>query len=124
MYDSPPFQPPTISTLETEKEKKRAKYIMNQVQKATEAGVQTWQVNLKMEATGVSLSQYFKLDLFKDKDGNTVTLTEEDIEELEEEEKKQEKKIKESSKKRKENKEKKEKVNTKTKKKKSKKQKN
>lgn len=127
MYNADPFKPPSLDSLTDEKVLKRAKYIGYEVQKATEKGVQTWQVNLSLDKDGVSLSKYFKLN-FMDDEPNKITLTNEEIKEFRKEEEKKAKKHEEALEKAKKlkeaNKAKKRAAKEKEKKKKAKKQKN
>ncbi|MFA6889157.1 MAG: DNA/RNA nuclease SfsA [Candidatus Woesearchaeota archaeon] len=54
MYNATPFKIP---------EKPNAE-IINTIKKATSRGLEHWQINLKIDETGVSLLNYFTLDLF------------------------------------------------------------
>ena len=53
LYDAEKFSPP----------QKANKKITNSVRKATSRGLENWQINLKLNEEGVSLIDYFKLDL-------------------------------------------------------------
>jgi len=62
MYDAPPFRPPDMSAMD-KKQKERAQYIRSEVNKASQKGVELWQVNLLLDKTGVTLDKYFKVQL-------------------------------------------------------------
>jgi len=53
-YDADEFRVPEKSNAE----------IVNIVKKATSRGLENWQINLKIDKKGISLIDYFKLDLF------------------------------------------------------------
>lgn len=53
MYDAPPFVPPVFS--------KAVNKIYAAAEAAEAAGVQRWQINLKITESGVSLREYFRL---------------------------------------------------------------
>ena len=55
LYQADKFTPPKNSNSE----------IINIVKKATSRGLENWQINLKIDKKGISLINYFKLDLFK-----------------------------------------------------------
>jgi sugar fermentation stimulation protein A len=54
MYNAPPFETPDKPNLE----------IVKTVREASARGLEQWQINLKIDNNGVSLIDYFKLDLF------------------------------------------------------------
>jgi len=56
LYDSPAFQVPPIAGAE--------KKIVQAAKQAAARGMENWQINLKIDAAGVSLRDYFKLKLF------------------------------------------------------------
>lgn len=56
MYDGPPFEVPAPEV--------REQRIVDAAKKATMKGLENWQADLKIDAEGVSLISYFKLDLF------------------------------------------------------------
>jgi sugar fermentation stimulation protein A len=57
IYDAPPFRPPQAHGKPSEAMKAA-------VRNATERGVENWQVNFKLDRSGVDLLDCFKLDLF------------------------------------------------------------
>lgn len=56
LYDAKPFVPP--KTID-----KNGRYIKEAVKQCVTNGVEHWQINLHLDPTGVSLIDYFKLDL-------------------------------------------------------------
>lgn len=56
MYDAKPFLPPKLDRYNLK--------IQSAVKSAAKKGVENWQVTLKIDARGVSLIKYFKLNLF------------------------------------------------------------
>jgi sugar fermentation stimulation protein A len=56
LYDAPPFTVPPLT--------KKNLRMQNAIKFAARCGVENWQVNLKIDKEGVSLIDYFKLDLF------------------------------------------------------------
>ncbi|WED29428.1 DNA/RNA nuclease SfsA [Vibrio sp. DW001] len=56
LYDAKPFVPP--KTID-----KNGRYIKEAVKQCVTNGVEHWQINLQLDRTGVSLIDYFKLDL-------------------------------------------------------------
>ncbi len=53
-YDAKPFQPPKVSN---------SKQITNRIRDSLSDKAELWQVNLKIDKTGVSLIRYFRLRL-------------------------------------------------------------
>lgn len=53
LYDAAPFVRPGLT--------KHNGKILNAAQKANDLGVETWQINLKFDANGVEMRDYFKL---------------------------------------------------------------
>jgi sugar fermentation stimulation protein A len=58
MYDAKPFAPPAPT--------KQTMGIHRAARRATEKGVENWQINLKIDKNGISLIRYFSLKLFPD----------------------------------------------------------
>jgi sugar fermentation stimulation protein A len=56
MYDAAPFVRPA--------QDKDNKKIIRAAQKANKSGVENWQINMKIDETGVELLKYFRLELF------------------------------------------------------------
>jgi sugar fermentation stimulation protein A len=56
LYDAKPFVPPATDA--------KNKIIKNAATRAARAGVETWQINLKVDKKGVSLLKYFRLRNF------------------------------------------------------------
>jgi len=54
MYDAPPFKRPPVTANNLQ--------ITEAADKALEAGVQFWQVNMKIDEGGVSLSKLFMIE--------------------------------------------------------------
>ncbi len=54
LYDADKFSVPTLPNSK----------IVNVIKKATIRGLENWQINLKIDKKGISLIDYFKLDLF------------------------------------------------------------
>jgi sugar fermentation stimulation protein A len=57
IFDAPRFKVPQANG-------KMAEEMKEAVRRATERGVENWQINFKLDQTGVGLLDYFKLDLF------------------------------------------------------------
>lgn len=57
LYDSPPFKVPQANG-------RMAEEMKEAVRRATQNGVENWQINFRMDPTGVELLACFKLDLF------------------------------------------------------------
>jgi sugar fermentation stimulation protein A len=57
IFDAPPFKAPKANG-------KLSEEMSEAVRRATEKGVENWQINLKLDENGVSLLDCFKLDLF------------------------------------------------------------
>ncbi|MBU0591210.1 DNA/RNA nuclease SfsA [Candidatus Micrarchaeota archaeon] len=55
VYDAPPFQPPPLD--------EKNIVVQEAVRKATKLGVETWQINMKINKKGVKLLKCFRLDL-------------------------------------------------------------
>jgi len=64
MYDAKPFDPPPRDSIKDPAMKKRVDQVVNHIRNATEKGVENWQVNLEIDDEGVSMTDYFQLDLF------------------------------------------------------------
>ena len=77
MYNAEPYKPPSLpNSISNEKLLKRAEYVNYEIQKATEKGVQTWQVNMSLDKEGITLSKYFKLNFAEN---NQFMLTQSEI---------------------------------------------
>ena len=57
IFDAPPFKVPQANG-------KMAEEMKESVRRATEKGVENWQINFKLDQTGVELLDCIKLDLF------------------------------------------------------------
>jgi len=56
LYNAPPYIPPLINEIKDSN-------VRNAVKKAISRGLEHWQINLQLDVNGISLIDYFKIDL-------------------------------------------------------------